>query len=117
MLGYSDYELQQLTPLDVTVEEDLDVTKMRLTELQQGERRHYETLKQFRRKDGTIIWGRSYVSVVWDEGSSRPKMFVGTLIDATEAKRAQDALRETQSKLERITRLTTMHAGDGFNRS
>ena len=110
MLGYSDYELQQLTPLDVTVEEDLDVTKMRLTELQQGERRHYETLKQFRRKDGTIIWGRSYVSVVWDEGSSRPKMFVGTVIDATEAKRAQDALRETQSKLERIIRLTTMHA-------
>ena len=29
MLGYTDYELQQLTPLDVTVEEDLDVTKMR----------------------------------------------------------------------------------------
>ncbi len=79
-----------------------------LAELQQGERRHYETLKQFRRKDGTIIWGHSYVSVVRDE-ESRPKMFIGTVIDATEAKRAQDALRETQSKLERITRLTTMH--------
>ena len=37
-------------------------------------------------------------------------MFVGTVIDTTDAKRAQDALRETQSKLERITRLTTMHA-------
>ena len=110
MLGYTDYELQQLTPLDVTVEEDLDVTKMQLTELQQGERRHYEALKQFRCKDGTIIWGHSYVSVVWDEKSSRPKMFVGTVIDVTEAKRAQEALRETQSKLERITRLTTMHA-------
>jgi len=32
------------------------------------------------------------------------------VIDATEAKRAQDALRETQSNLERVTRLTTMHA-------
>ena len=50
------------------------------------------------------------MSVVWDEKSSRPKMFVGTVIDVTEAKRAQDALRATQSKLERITRLTTMHA-------
>jgi PAS domain S-box-containing protein len=109
MLGYTDDELQQLTPLDVTAEEDLDVTRMRLTELQKGERRHYETLKQFRRKDGTIIWGHSYVSVVRD-GGSRPKMFIGTVIDATEAKRAQDALRETQSKLERVTRLTTMHA-------
>ena len=109
MLGYTDDELQQLTPLDVTAEEDLDVTRMRLTELQKGERRHYETLKQFRRKDGTIIWGHSYVSVVRD-GGSRPKMFIGTVIDATEAKCAQDALRETQSKLERVTRLTTMHA-------
>jgi PAS domain S-box-containing protein len=109
MLGYTDYELQQLTPLDVTAKEDLDATQMRLTELQQGKRRHYETLKQFRRKDGTIVWGHSYVSVVRD-GGSRPKMFIATVIDATEAKRAQDALRETQSKLERVTRLTTMHA-------
>jgi PAS domain S-box-containing protein len=109
MLGYTDYELQQLTPLDVTAEEDLDITQARLNELQQGERRHYEALKQFRRKDGTIIWGHSYVSAVRD-GGSRPKMFIGTVIDATEAKRAQDALRETQSKLERVTRLTTVHA-------
>jgi signal transduction histidine kinase len=36
-------------------------------------------------------------------------MFIGTAIDVTETKRAQDALRETQSKLERVTRLTTMH--------
>jgi PAS domain S-box-containing protein len=109
MLGYTDYELQQLTPLDVTAQEDLDITQMRLNELQQGERRHYEALKQFRRKDGTIIWGHSYVSAVRD-GGSRPKMFIGTVIDATEAKRAQDSLRETQSKLERVTRLTTVHA-------
>jgi PAS domain S-box-containing protein len=109
MLGYTDDELQQLTALDVTAEEDLDATRIRLTELQQGQRRHYETLKQYRRKDGTIVWGHSYVSVVQD-GGSRPKMFIATVIDATEAKRAQDALRETQSKLERVTRLTTMHA-------
>jgi PAS domain S-box-containing protein len=110
MLGYTDQELQQFTPLDVTAEEDFDATQMRLTELQRGERHHYETLKQFRRKDGTIIFGHSYVSVVQEGGSSRPKMFIATVIDATEAKRAQDALRETQSKLERVTRLTTMHA-------
>src|ERR1700693_6048665 len=110
MLGYTDQELQQFTPLDVTAEEDFDATQMRLTELQRGERHHYETLKQFRRKDGTIIWGHSYVSVVQEGGSTRPKMFIATVIDATEAKRAQDALRETQSKLERVTRLTTMHA-------
>ena len=37
-------------------------------------------------------------------------MFIGTLIDVTATKHAQDALRATQSKLAHITRLTTMHA-------
>ena len=71
MLGYTDNELQQLTPLDVTVEEDLDVTRKRITELQQGERHHYETVKQYRRKDGTTIWGHVYVSAVRDATSER----------------------------------------------
>jgi signal transduction histidine kinase len=77
-------------------------------QLKQGKRRHYEAVRQYRRKDGTVIWGHSYLSVVHD-AETRPKMFIGTAIDVTEARRAQDALRETQSKLERVTRLTTMH--------
>jgi PAS domain S-box-containing protein len=109
MLGFTEDELQQLTPLEVTAEEDRDATRMLLSELQKGERDHFDTSKQFRRKDGMLIWAHSYVSAVRD-GGIRPKMFIGTVIDATAAKRAQDALRETQSNLERITRLTTMHA-------
>ena len=41
MLGYTEAELQQLTPLDITAEEDRDAAEMRLTELQQGKRHHY----------------------------------------------------------------------------
>ena len=108
MLGYTENELQQLTPLDVTVEEDRDAEAMQFSELKQGKRRHYEAVRQYRRKDGVVIWGHSYLSVVHD-AETRPKMFIGTAIDVTETKRAQDALRETQSKLERVTRLTTMH--------
>jgi C4-dicarboxylate-specific signal transduction histidine kinase len=36
-------------------------------------------------------------------------MLIGTVIDVTDSKRAQDALREAQSTLARVTRLTTMH--------
>jgi len=108
MLGYTDDELRQLTPLDVTVEEDRDVTRMRITELQQGERYHYETVKQYRRKDGTRMWGRVYASVVRNPQLGA-KMFIGTLIDITATKQAQDALQATQSKLAHITRRTTMH--------
>jgi PAS domain S-box-containing protein len=108
MLGYTDKELQQLTPIDVTEEEDRDVTRKRLTELQQGERHHYETVKQYRRKDGTTIWGHVYASAIQD-AQSRAKMFIGTLIDVTATKHAQDALRATQSKLAHVTRLATLN--------
>jgi len=108
MLGYTANELLRLTPIDVTAEEDLDVTRTRLAELQQGERHHYETVKQYRRKDGTILWGHVYASAVQD-AESGAKMFIGTLIDITATRQAQDALRATQSKLAHITRQTTMH--------
>jgi PAS domain S-box-containing protein len=108
MLGYTDNELQQLTPVDITAEEDRDVTRIRVAELQQGERHHYETVKQYRRRDGTTIWGHVYASAVQD-AQSGAKMFIGTLIDITATKHAQDALRATQSKLAHITRRTTMN--------
>ncbi|MFY9894808.1 MAG: PAS domain S-box protein [Xanthobacteraceae bacterium] len=108
MLGYTADELQRLTPIEITAEEDLDVTRTRLVELQQGERHHYETVKQYRRKDGTILWGHVYASAVLD-AQSGAKMFIGTLIDITATRRAQDALRVTQSRLAHITRRTTMH--------
>ena len=108
MLGYTESELHHLTPVDVTAEEDRDVTRMRINELEHGERHHYETAKQYRRKDGTRMWGHVYATVVRNPQSGA-KMFIGTVIDITATKNAQDALRATQSKLAHITRLTTMH--------
>ena len=108
MLGYTANELQKLTPLDVTVEGDRDAAKQRITELQRGERHHYDAVKQYRRSDGTVIWGHSYLSAVRD-AEFRATMLIGTVIDLTDTKRAQDALRTAQSTLARISRLTTMH--------
>jgi len=103
MLGYTEEELRQLTALDVTVEGEREVAQVRLAELQQGKIDHYVAVKQYRRKDGTVRWGHSSVSRA---AESRPEMFIGTTIDITESKRAQDKLRATQSELARITRLT-----------
>ena len=108
MFGYTDTELRQLSPLDLVVEDYRGEAKKRMAELQQGRRHHYEAVKQYRRKDGTMIWGHSYASAVRD-AESKPKMLMGTLIDVTDTKRAQDALRAIQSKLAHIARRTTMH--------
>ena len=108
MLGYTDLELTNLTAVDVTAEEDRDATRILINELQQGERHHYESVKQYRRKDGTIMWGHVYASTVLD-AQTGAKMFIGTLIDITATKQAQDALRATQAKHAHITRRSTLH--------
>ena len=103
MLGYTDEELQQLTPLDITVGEERGTALSRLVDLQQGKVDHYQVVKQYRRKDGKLIWGQSSVARAME---STPEMFIATMIDVTESKGAQDKLRTTQTELARVTSLT-----------
>jgi PAS domain S-box-containing protein len=103
MLGYTDEELRQLTPLDITLEEERETAQIRLAELQQGKVGNYVVIKQYRRKDGTVIWGHSSKALAPE---SRPKMFIEIMIDITENKLAQDKLRATQTELARVTALT-----------
>jgi len=107
MLGYTDEELRKRTSLDVAVEEDRELAQARLADLHQGKLGHYDVMRQYRRKDGTVMWGHSYISVA-SYAESKPNTFLETTIDVTESKRSQDVLRATQSELTRITRLTTM---------
>ena len=103
MLGYTDEELQQLTPLDITVGEERGTALSQLVDLQQGKVDHYQVVKQYRRKDGKLIWGQSSVARAME---STPEMFIATMIDVTESKGAQDKLRTTQTELARVTSLT-----------
>jgi PAS domain S-box-containing protein len=107
MLGYTVDELRQLSPIDIGLEDEKEATRTLLTELLQGERRPFDLIKQYRRKDGTQFWGHSYVSV--SQGNEFPsKILLELTIDITETRRAQDALRATESELARITRLTAV---------
>jgi PAS domain S-box-containing protein len=103
MLGYTEEELRQLTPLDVTAENDRHGAQARVAELLQGRVNRYTAVKQYRRKDGKVIWG--HVSVA---RAPESEMFIGTLIDITESKQAQDKLQAMQMQLARVTSLTTV---------
>jgi PAS domain S-box-containing protein len=105
LLGYTADELRQLTPLDVTVDEERDTAHVRLADLRQRRIDHYVVEKQYRRKDGRVIWGQASVARA---SQSLPEMFIGTLIDITESKRAQDTLQATRSELARVAQLTTI---------
>ena len=105
MLGYTDDELRRLTPLDITVQEERDTTLKRLADLRERKIDHYVREKQYRRKDGKIIWAQISVARV---SLSEPEMFIVTMIDITETKQARDYLRARQSELARVAQLTTM---------
>jgi len=103
LLGYSDDELRHLTPLDLTVGEERNVADVRLAALREGKIDHYAVERQYRRKDGKVIWAQASVARASQSG---PEMFIGTIIDITESKQAQERLLATQSELARVSQLT-----------
>jgi PAS domain S-box-containing protein len=103
LLGYSAEELRHLTPLDLTVGEDRSIADVRLAALQEGKIDHYAVERQYRRKDGKVIWAQASVARASQSG---PEMFIGTVIDITESKHAQERLLATQSELARVSQLT-----------
>jgi PAS domain S-box-containing protein len=106
MLGYTEEELQKLTPLDLILEEDRAATKARLAELAEGHGRDFE--KRYRRKDGNVIWADTSSSVVVPATGSTPAFYASVVVDITERKRAEEALQNAQTELAHISRVTTM---------
>jgi PAS domain S-box-containing protein len=105
LLGYTGDELRKLTPLDLTVGEQRGAADSRLTALREGTLDHYTVEKQYRRKDGKVIWAQASVARASPAG---PGMFIGTMIDITEVKRAQESLLAMRSELARVSQLTTI---------
>ena len=103
ILGYTADELRHLTPLDLTVGEERSTADVRLVALREGKIDHYAVEKQYRRKDGKVIWAQASVARASQSG---PEMFIGTMIDITESKQAQENLLAAQSELARVSQLT-----------
>ena len=105
LLGYTDDEMRLFTPLDLTVGDERGAVDGRLTALREGEIDHYSVERQYRRKDGTVIWALASVARASQAG---PEMFIGTIIDITESKRAQESLLAARSELTRVSQLTAI---------
>jgi PAS domain S-box-containing protein len=60
MTGYSDGELRQINPAELSVSGDRDIYAALFWELRQGKRQHFEMVKRLQRKDGTLIWIQLY---------------------------------------------------------
>ncbi len=109
MFGYSSEELQQLSFLDICIDEARDECCVPLRELREGVRLQYEIETQHRRKDGTSLPVNTYFSTVSERGPNQ-RTFLAVTVDISARRAAEDALRAAQSELERVARLTTVGA-------
>ncbi len=107
MVGYSAEELQKLSFLDVTREEYLESNRTLIGELLEGKRQQFQIEKQYRRKNGTLIWVRNNVSLV--PGTERvPRFLMALSEDITERRRMEEALNKARSELAHVSRVTSL---------
>ncbi|MGO9084823.1 MAG: PAS domain S-box protein [Candidatus Sulfotelmatobacter sp.] len=105
MVGYPEQELQKLSFLDITHEEDLEPNRTLIGELLAGKRQQFQIEKQYRRKNGSLVWVRNSVSVV--PGTERvPRFLMALSEDITERKRAEEKLRRSEALLAEVQLLS-----------
>src|SRR5262245_3889288 len=95
MLGYTEKEFQELSFLDITHEDHREANWALVKELLEGKRKQFQIEKQYRRKNGSLVWVRNNVTSVPDSERA-PRFLMALSEDITERKRAQEALRASE---------------------
>ena len=107
MFGQTEDELRGLSPLDLGAEGDRESLTLLFEQILEGKKQSYEAVREFRHRNGNTIWVHAYVSRIQGGKHSLP-LFLATVIDITDRKRAEAASRDALSELARVARLTTM---------
>lgn len=97
MLGYTESEFQELSFLEITHEDYREANSALVKELLEGKRDQFQIEKQYRRKDGSLVWVQNNVSLVRDPEST-PRFMLALSEDITERKQAEAALKESDER-------------------
>jgi PAS domain S-box-containing protein len=89
--GYTEAELRTMSIIDFTHPDDVGITRQAHQSLADGKTR-YTLRKRSIRKDGRIIWTEASVAVV-PTGPGKAPVMAGVIVDITEQREAEDALR------------------------
>jgi len=101
MLGYTDEEFQTVSFLEITHEDYREANLALVTELLEGKREQFQIEKQYRRKDGSLIWVRNNVSLV-PGTETIPRFIMALSEDITERKHAEEALQKSEERVRLI---------------
>ena len=109
MLGYTESEFEGISFIEITHEDYRDANRALVTELLEGKRDQFQIEKQYRRKDGSLVWVRNNVSLVRDPEST-PRFMLALSEDITERKEAEEALQQSEER----ARLVLNSAAEGI---
>ena len=101
MLGYTDEEFQTVSFVEITHEDYREANLALVTELLEGKREQFQIEKQYRRKDGSLVWVRNNVSLV-PGTESMPQFIMALSEDITERKQAEEALQKSEERIRLI---------------
>lgn len=99
ILGYAPDELRNVSVVELTHPEDRPPTRVQMGRLLTGEIPHYVMEKRYTRKDGSVVWSLTTVTLVRDQASA-PSHFIGIIEDITPRKQAESEVRLGRERLE-----------------
>lgn len=100
IVGYTREELKGMTFKEITYIEDLQKDLQLFNKTFTGDLNAYEMEKRYVKKDSSIVWVNLTVSVSRDE-NLMPEYFIGAIVDITEKKLQDRAIKKLNEELER----------------
>jgi PAS domain S-box-containing protein len=126
-LGYTRAELEGMTWMELTVEEDIEPTQRILNDVLSGRSDSVRFEKRFLHRNGTALWADVSTTLRRDSGD-KPEFFITTIVNINDRKLAEEALRESEEKFRTIyehmsvgiaqmnLELTIVHANESYCR-
>ena len=98
LLGYTQEELNNLDPRDITHPEDKEWSLKYLKKLLDGKIDHYSVEKRYIKKNGKVIWVKTSAAAVKVSKEENPYT-VATFEDISKEKEALEKLKESENRL------------------
>jgi PAS domain S-box-containing protein len=99
ILGYPLAELREHTFLELTHHDDVKLTLEKTAALRAGKIANYAIEKRYVRKDGTVVWSSTTVTMLRNE-SGEPERYIGIIQDISDRKQAEVALGRMAAVIE-----------------
>jgi len=99
IVGYSKEELADKTVFDITIDDDLEMTRAFYLDVQRDQPKSAEIQKRYRHKDGHPVWVLLTISLVKDD-ANQPIFYVAHVRDFSRRKKDEDSILKLSKSVE-----------------